>query len=62
MEDESALRMAAIAAVLSILNEQSDDPSQVGRMTSKAWSNDHRRLNMGKSSLMNMRASRSPWK
>jgi hypothetical protein len=62
MADEDVLRMAAIAAVLSILNEQSDDPSQVGRMTRMAWSEDHRRINMGKSSLMNMRASRSPWK
>ena len=62
MADENILRMAAIAAVLSMLDEQSDDPSQVGRITSMAWSNDHRRMNMGQSSLMSMRAGRSPWK
>jgi len=48
--------------VISILNEQSDDPSQAGRMPGSSWSQDHRRMNMGKSSLMNLRASRSPWK
>ncbi|MDG1551539.1 MAG: hypothetical protein P8Q95_07435 [Candidatus Poseidoniaceae archaeon] len=62
MTDIEILRMAAIAAVISILNEQSDDPSQVGRMPGTSWSQDHRRMNMGKTSLMNLRASRSPWK
>tara|TARA_B100000767_G_scaffold25148_1_gene22063 strand:- start:1389 stop:1577 length:189 start_codon:yes stop_codon:yes gene_type:complete len=62
MADIEILRMAAIAAVISILNEQSDDPSQAGRMSGSSWSQDHRRMNMGKASLMNLRASRSPWK
>lgn len=62
MADIEKLRMAAIAAVISILNEQSEDPSQSGRMPGSAWSQDHRRMNMGKTSLMNLRASRSPWK
>ena len=47
MADEEILRMAAIAAVISILNEQSDDPSQAGRMPGSSWSQDHRRMNMG---------------
>jgi hypothetical protein len=62
MTDLEVLRIAAIAAVISILNEQSDDPSQAGRMPGSSWSQDHRRMNMGKTSLMNLRASRSPWK
>ena len=62
MTDLEVLRIAAIAAVISILNEQSDDPSQAGRMPGPSWSQDHRRMNMGKTSLMNLRASRSPWK
>lgn len=62
MTDLEVLRIAAIAAVISILNEQSDDPSQAGRMPGSSWSRDHRRMNMGKTSLMNLRASRSPWK
>ena len=62
MTDLEVLRIAAIAAVISILNEQSDDPSQAGRMPGSSWSQDHRRMNMGKTSLMNLLASRSPWK
>ena len=62
MTDLEVLRIAAIAAVISILNEQSDDPSQAGRMPGSSWSQDHRRMNMGKTSLMNLRASRSQWK
>ena len=62
MTDLEVLRIAAIAAVISILNEQSDDPSQAGRMPGSSWSQDHRRMNMGNTSLMNLRASRSPWK
>tara|TARA_B100001079_G_C16014261_1_gene341582 strand:+ start:197 stop:397 length:201 start_codon:yes stop_codon:yes gene_type:complete len=62
MADLEVLRIAAIAAVISVLNEQSDDPSQAGRSLGLAWSQDHRRMNMGKMSLMNLRASRSPWK
>mgnify|MGYP004325945119 FL=1 len=62
MTEVEVLRIAAITAIISILNEQSDDPSQAGRSPGLAWSQDHRRMNMGKTSLMNLRASRSPWK
>ena len=61
MADETTRRMAAIAAVLSIV-ESGDDASQRGRQRGEAWSQDHRRMNMGQSSLMHRRASRSPWK
>ena len=62
MTEAEVLRIAAIAAIISILNEQSEDPSQAGRTLGLPWSQDHRRMNMGKTSLMNLRASRSPWK
>tara|TARA_B110000444_G_scaffold255385_1_gene289657 strand:+ start:28996 stop:29193 length:198 start_codon:yes stop_codon:yes gene_type:complete len=60
--DDETLRMAAIAAVLSLLSQQGDDPGQIARKPGLAWSQDHRRMNMGHSSLMQKRASRSPWK
>ena len=61
MADESTRRMAAIAAVLSLV-ESGDDASQRGRRRGEAWSQDHRRMNMGRSSLMNYRSNRSPWR
>ena len=60
--DPATLRMAAIAAVLAEVMQQGDDPSEVARKPGLAWSQDHRRMNIGQSSLMHQRASRSPWK
>lgn len=60
--DPATLRMAALAAVLAEVTQQGDDPSQVARQLGLAWSQDHRRINTGQSSLMHRRASRSPWK
>ncbi|MBT3476467.1 MAG: hypothetical protein HN458_00790 [Euryarchaeota archaeon] len=60
--NDDTLRMAAIAAVMSILTQSGDDPGQVARNPGLAWSQDHRRMSMGQSSLMHQRASRSPWK
>ena len=62
MTDEAILRIAAISAVLSIIELQGDDGSNIGRNTGNAWSQDHIRMNMGLSSLMNNRSSRSPWR
>lgn len=61
MADEATRRMAAVAAVLSLL-ESTDDASNRGRQRGEAWSQDHRRMNMGRSSLMNHRSNRSPWR
>jgi len=61
MAEYETLRMAAIAAVLAA-SSTSDDPSQSGRDLGEAWAQDHRRMNMGMSSLMNRRSSRSPWR
>jgi hypothetical protein len=60
--DPATLRMAAIAAVLAEVMQQGDDPAEVARKPGLAWSQDHRRMNTGQSSLMHQRASRSPWK
>lgn len=60
--DSATLRMAAIAAVLAEVMQQGDDPAEVARNPGLAWSQDHRRMNTGQSSLMHQRASRSPWK
>ena len=60
--NEETLRMAAIAAVMSMLSQGGDDPGQVARKPGLAWSQDHRRMNTGQSALMHRRASRSPWK
>ena len=61
MSDDQTLRMAAIAAVLSMI-DAGEDISAKGRQTGEAWSQDHRRIVMGKSSLMAHRSSRSPWR
>jgi hypothetical protein len=61
MTDNETLRMAAIAAVLAASSVR-DDPSQAGRKTGEAWAEDHRRMNMGLSSLMHRRSARSPWR
>ena len=61
MADEATRRMAAIAAVLSLV-ESGADASQRGRQRGEALSQDHRRMNMGRSSLMNFKSNRSPWR
>jgi hypothetical protein len=61
-KNEETLRMAAIAGVLSMLQSQGEDPALIARKAGMAWSQDHRRMFSGKSSLINHRASRSPWK
>ena len=61
MSKISELEMAAIAAVLAASSVR-NDPSQVGRNYGDPWSEDHRRMNMGMSSLLHKRSSRSPWK
>lgn len=62
MTDEATLRIAAICAVLSTIENQSDDGSQIGRQSGPVWTQDHIRMSTGRSSLMNRKASRSPWR
>ena len=61
-QDINELMMAAIAAVIAETQMDGDDPAQVARQPGAAWSQDHRRQMTGKTSLMNARAGRSPWR
>lgn len=61
-ESMSELMMAAIAAVLAETQADGEDPAQLARQLGSAWSQDHRRQMTGKTSLMNARAGRSPWR
>ncbi|HJM54627.1 MAG TPA: hypothetical protein QGI72_00100 [Poseidonia sp.] len=56
------LRMAAIAAVIAMTQQQGEDPAEIARNLGKAWSQDHRRMVTGRSSLMHARSQRSPWR
>ena len=55
-------RMAAIAAVLSLLQGGGADPSQVGRQSGAAWALDHRRIASGMQSVLAERQGRSAWR
>lgn len=60
--DDDTLRMAAIAAVMAMLDSQGEDPAQAGRKSGSTWAQDNRRINMGRSSLLRNNSSRSPWR
>ncbi len=62
MTEMTILRIAAISAVLAIIESQADDGSAIGRQTGSAWTQDHIRMNMGLNSLMNQNSRRSPWR
>jgi gas vesicle protein len=61
MTDIATLRMAAIAAVLAA-SSSGEDLGQIARKSGEAWARDHRRMNMGHSSLLYSRSARSPWR
>ncbi|MDP6869435.1 MAG: hypothetical protein QGI21_01515 [Candidatus Poseidoniaceae archaeon] len=61
MTDIKVLKIAAITAVIATIGN-SDDPSQIGRKMGESWAHDHRRMNMGMSSLMHKKSSRSTWR
>mgnify|MGYP006168056733 FL=1 len=61
MADIETLRMAAIAAVLAA-SSSGDDQTKIARQLGEAWAQDHRRMNMGMSSLMHRKSSRSTWR
>ena len=48
MTDESVLRIAAICAVLSIIEDNAQDSSRIGREPGPVWTQDHIRMNTGK--------------
>ena len=62
MTDIEILRIAAICAVLSIIETQLESNLHIGRKTGTPWTEDHLRISMGLNSLMNRDAGRSPWR
>lgn len=54
-------KIAAIVAIISTI-EGRNNTENIGRQKGEAWSQDHRRMNMGLQSLMKNRSSRSPWR
>ena len=58
--DEEVLRVAAITAVLAMVNSQGEDPSLAGRKQGSTWAQDQRRINMGRASLLRSKSERSP--
>jgi len=60
--DEEVLRVAAITAVLAMVNSQGEDPSLAGRKQGSTWAQDQRRINMGRASLLRSKSERSPWR
>ena len=61
MTDESVLRIAAIMAVINE-TEGASDIAQIGRILGESWSQDHRRVVTGSSSLMQRKSARAPWR
>lgn len=59
---DEILRVAAIAAVLAMVNSQGEDPGLAGRKRGSTWAQDHRRINMGRASLLRSKSERSPWR
>ena len=59
---DELLRMAAIAAVLSLLQSGGADPSQAGRQSGSLWALDHRRITNGRESVLWQRQGRSAWR
>ena len=57
----AVLRVAALVAVLSML-EESDERAVIGRQLGSNWSQDHRRVRMGYNGLMKARQKRSTWR
>tara|TARA_B100000945_G_C20273306_1_gene545032 strand:- start:268 stop:483 length:216 start_codon:yes stop_codon:yes gene_type:complete len=62
IEENNPLKIAAILAVLQVIQENNSTHSNSGRKTNNNWANDHRRTIAGKSSLLNLKESRSTFR
>jgi hypothetical protein len=60
--NDELLRMAAIAAVLSIIESGGDQVGEIGRQSGPVWSYDHRQMANGRSGVLAMRSGRSTWR
>ena len=61
MTDVEVLRIAAIMAVLQIMND-GENEADVGREYGEAWAQDHRRMATGRSSLLRHRTGNTAWR
>ena len=59
---DDVLRMAAIAAVLSMIESSGPDPAQIGRQQGSVWATDHRSLASGEAGILRARQARSTWR
>ena len=56
------LKIAAILAVMQMVEENNTTPSNSGRLSGAKWSRDHRRTLVGQSSVLQLRQSRSTFR
>ena len=62
IEETDPLKVAAIIAVMQILEENNSTHSNTGRLTINNWSKDHRRTIAGQSTLLQLKESRSSFR
>lgn len=59
---DEVLRVAAICAVLSMIESSGLDPAQIGRQAGSVWATDHRRSASGRVGVLRERQARSSWR
>ena len=62
IEETDPLKIAAILAVMQIVQENNSTHSNSGRQTNQNWAKDHRRTIAGRSSFLNLKESRSTFR
>ena len=62
IEETNPLKIAAILAVMQIVQENNSTHSNSGRRTNQNWAKDHRRTIAGESSFLNLKESRSTFR
>ena len=62
IEETNPLKIAAILAVMQIVQENNSTHSNSGRLTNQNWAKDHRRTIAGESSFLNLKESRSTFR
>ena len=62
IEDVDPMKIAAILAVMQIVEENNTTHSNSGRLVGSKWSHDHRRALVGQSSVLQLQQSRSTFR
>ena len=62
IEEVNPLKVAAILAVMQMVEENNTTHSNSGRLSGAKWSHDHRRTLVGQSSILQLRQSRSTFR